>query len=81
MTPTREQIEAARAKLKRLADASCFSRETADAIYDLLAATADPTEEELEAEAEAWYESASVAPNVQPWDAYIAGARREGRNR
>lgn len=51
MTPTREQLEAARAYLARMAQASAFSRETADAIEVVLAATAPPTDGKLAEEA------------------------------
>ena len=77
--PTKEQLEQARRYLARMAQASAFSRETADAIDTVLAATAEPTDEELAREVR----TANVDDDGNLWDlgfarGYIAGARREG---
>jgi hypothetical protein len=84
MTPTREQIETARNLLvaggAAAELASLMGPGMSNALDILLAATAQPTEEELVEEVRA----VDIADPVTLWDVgyargYIAGALREGR--
>lgn len=83
VNPTREQIEAAR-EIAEVVVAECkaFAPMLSQAMATFLAATAEPTDEELEREAERIaHERKHVEPiRVSQFvHAYIAGARREGR--
>lgn len=80
MTHTREQVEAARAYLARMAQASAFSRETADAIEVVLAATVEPADEELAREAHrAFGESGGRGATTEKALQVISG-KRDARN-
>jgi hypothetical protein len=76
-------VAEARAKLRRLAAASCFSREVAETIEEALSGEPVPlTGGELAQEARRWVASTQDAPEdakPSPEHAYTAGARREGR--
>jgi hypothetical protein len=74
--PTREQIEAARARLQWLLD-KVFDDQFAPDLRVLLAATAPSTDEDLVKEAEQ-FAVGSKSPRVAVLH-YVAGARREGR--
>lgn len=88
MTPTREQIEAARSIAQEEYDhrkaTARGEGELLFALRILLAATVPPTDEELDVEGVAWLkrkrteESVDVR-TISRTEAYIAGARREGR--
>lgn len=78
MTTTREQLDAARTWLKRVAEYPSALPGAITYARTLLAATAEPSEEELDAEAERAYPG-TLAPSLLARGAYIRGARREGR--
>ena len=83
--PTREQIKQARAWLRSnrslVPDPRDLTAEgldrTVEMIAVLLSTTSEPTEEELDAEAERCFPG-SLAPSLLGRYAYIRGARREG---
>jgi hypothetical protein len=85
MTPS--QLEAARALLARMAEWRLFDQypAEADALRTLLSAAAPPSEEELAEEAMRKFPDAPPGFDAEQHDvevsrdAYIAGARREGR--
>lgn len=81
--PTREQIEVARGVAARIVDANCVAvaspTEVKEAFATLLAATAEPTEEELREEAGRWAGIEGHGASGRAARAgYIAGAGREG---
>lgn len=86
MTPTKEQVEEARAWLAENWGIAPNPRDitdegaerTVEMITILLAATDEPTDEELAREAAA-YAPPNAACTSAMRRAYIAGARREGR--
>jgi hypothetical protein len=84
--PTREQIEAARERLTRIIEqmtvqgftgATLYSDDMAD-LRTLLAASAEPTDEELQAELRTITVDESRPPNGYEAAWYSFGARREG---
>jgi hypothetical protein len=83
MTPS--QLEAARREVDMMLDAARSGHHVkidasrADALRLLLLATAPPSDEELAREATDWFARPDVDVDVYIDDAYIAGARREGR--
>lgn len=84
MTPTREQIEAARAWLEAELLPALRQRDpyTAKQLSALLAATTPPTDEELREEAAHWAGVGGHGASGRAARAgYIAGARREGRQK
>lgn len=82
MTPTRERIEAARARLARLTDTTVIGHRVLstdlDDVRTLLAATAEPMETELAEEATRMFPGRSSSVQIAR-AAYCRGARREGR--
>lgn len=89
--PTREQIEAAREWLAMALKAAhgsplpfVLGEDGQRRLVTLLAATAPPTDAELDAEGIAWLKRKRTEESVDVraisrTEAYIAGARREGR--
>jgi hypothetical protein len=74
--PTREQIEAAREWLRRVAEYPTTVPDVTEHARTLLSATAQPTDEELAAEAIARFGATDAFADER--HGYIAGARREG---
>jgi hypothetical protein len=77
---SKKRLEKARERIKWLLEQGLFSDPTRKAQQDMLAATEEPTDEELVEEALRWRDATKPGAAPTTWlDAYAAGARREGR--